>query len=153
MTRKRCSRRFDTGLFAQVIEIRSRSDATGAMLMRCCIRRLFSYSVLALIVAILLLPLSNAAYARSPNIGRYTIFDDIVGADPGEDPHLKVDPVVDDGIARDLLGRTSSSTIDGGESAIMGGHQATGRKVGAGRTRVKTKLLVTLKILFGQIFR
>jgi len=123
------------------------------MLMRICIRRLFSYSVLALIVAILLLPLSSATYARSPNIGRYTIFDETVGADPGEDPHLKVDPMVDTGIFRDILGGTSSSTSDGVSRAITGGHQATGCKVGTGRSRVKTKLLNTLQILFGLLFR
>lgn len=123
------------------------------MLMRICIRRLFSYSVLALIVASILLPLSSAAYARSPIIGRYTIYDEIVGADPGEDPHLKVDPMVDTGILRDLLGGTASSTTDGVDKVITGGHQATGYKAGTRRYRVKTKLLNTLQILFGPLFR
>ncbi len=123
------------------------------MLMRICIRRLFSYSVLALIVAVLFLSLSSAAYARSPNIGKFSIFDEIVGADPGEDPHLSVDPQVDPGLARDLYGGTSSSTRDGVDSAIMGGRQATGYKAGAGRSRVKTKLLITLQSLFGHLFR
>ena len=121
--------------------------------MRICIRRLFSYSVLALIVAILLITLSSATYARSPFIGRYTIFDETVGADPGEDPHLKVDPMVDVGITRDILGGRSSSTSDGVNSAITGGHKATGYKAGTGRSRVKTKLLNTLQILFGPLFR
>jgi hypothetical protein len=123
------------------------------MLMRICIRRLFSYSVLALIVAIMLLPLSSATYARSPLIGRYTIFDEIVGADPGEDPHLKVLPEVDSGITRDMTGGTTSSTTDGVDKLIIGGHQATGYKVGTRRSRVKTKLLNTLQILFGPLFR
>jgi len=123
------------------------------MLMRSCIRRLFSYSVLALIVAILLLPLSGVAYARSPNMGIYSIYGETVGGDPGEDPHLMVDPMVDAGSTRDLLGGTSSRTTDGVNSAIIGGHQATGCKAGTGRSRVKTKLLITLQILFGPLFR
>jgi hypothetical protein len=124
------------------------------MLMRSCIRRLFSYSVLVLIAAVLLLPFSGAAYARSPKIGIITIFGDIVGADPGEDPHLKVDPQVDPGgTPLDLLGGWSSSVEDDVDSAITGGHQATGHKAGAGRSRVKTKLLITLQNLFGRIFR
>lgn len=121
--------------------------------MRNCIRRLFSYSVLALIVAVLLFPLSGTAYARSPNVGIYSIFDETVGADPGEDPHLKVDPHVDQGLTRDLYGGASSSTADGVDTAIMGGHRETGCNPGAGRSRVKTKLLITLKILLGQLFR
>ncbi len=121
--------------------------------MRSCIRRLFSYSVLALIAAVLLVSLSSAVSARSPNIGKYSIYDEIVGADPGEDPHLRVDPQVDPGLTRDLYGGTSSSTADGVDSAIMGGHQATGYKAGAGRSRVKTKLLITLQSLLGHLFR
>ena len=121
--------------------------------MRSCIKRLFSYSVLALIAAVLLVPLSGTAYARSPNVGIYTIFDETVGADPGEDPHLKVDPHVDPGLTRDFYGGASSSTANGVDNAIMGGHQATGYTAGAGRSRVKTKLLITLQSLFGQLFR
>ncbi len=121
--------------------------------MRSCIMRLFSYSVLALIAAVLLLPLSGAAYARSPKAGHYTIFGEIVGADPGEDPHLKIDPQVDPGLIRDFDRGASSATADGVDTAIMGGHQATGCKAGAGRSRVKTKLLITLQILFGTLFR
>jgi hypothetical protein len=121
------------------------------MLMRSCIRRLFSYSVLALIAAFLLVPFSDAAYARSPNAGKYTIFGETVGADPGEDPHLKVDPEVDPDITRDIDGGSRSSTTGGVDRAITGGRRETGYEAGAGRSRVKTKLLITLKILFGRL--
>ncbi len=121
--------------------------------MRICISRLFSYSVLALIVAIFLLSLSSAAYARSPRTGIYSIFDDIVEADPGEDPHLKVDPVVEYGIPLYLPEGTSLSMTDRVDKEITGGHKATGYKAGTGRSRVKTKLLNTLQILFGPLFR
>jgi hypothetical protein len=123
------------------------------MLMRCCIRRLFSYPVLVFGAVILLLSLSSAAHARSPIIGKYTIFDEIVEADPGEDPHLRVDPQVDPGLSRDLIGGTSSSLSDDEDGAITGGHQPAGYRTGAGRTRVKTKLLITLQSLFGRLFR
>ena len=123
------------------------------MLMRCCIRRLFSYPVLALCAAIVLLSLSSAVQARSPLIGKYTIYDDIVGADPGEDPHLRFDPQVDPGLTRDLYGGTSSSTSGDVDVVIRRGYQATGFKAGTGRTRVKTKLLITLQSLFGRYFR
>jgi hypothetical protein len=123
------------------------------MLMRCCIKRLFSYPVLALCAAILLLSLSSAAYARSPFVGKHTIFDEIVEADPGEDPHLMVDPQVDPGLSRDLYGGTSSSTSNGVDGVIRGGYQETGSKAGTGRTRVKTKLLNTLQSLFGRYLR
>jgi hypothetical protein len=121
--------------------------------MRSCIRRLFSFSVLALFAATLLSSLSGAVQARSPIAGQYTIFGETVGADPGEDPHLTVDPMVDLEISRDLQGGSSSSTADGVDSAIKGGHRETGYKAGAGRSRVKTKLLITLQMLFGPIFR
>jgi len=121
--------------------------------MRSCIRRLFSYSVLALFAVLLLLPLSGAAYARSPIAGQYTIFDETVGADPGEDPHLTVDPQVDTGLSRDLLEGSYSSTAKGVDSPITGGHRESGCKARAGRSRVKTKLLITLQMLFGPIFR
>jgi len=121
--------------------------------MRSCIRRLFSFSVLALFVATVLSSFSGAAHARSPIAGQYTIFDETVWADPGEDPHLTVDPQVDPGITWDLIGGSYSSTADGVESAITGGHRETGNKAGAGRSRVKTKLLITLQMLFGPIFR
>ena len=123
------------------------------MLMRCCIRRLFFYPVLALCAAILLLSLSSPVHARSPYIGKYTIFDDIVGADPGEDPHLRVDPQVDPGLSRDLYGGTSSSSSSDVDGLIRGRYQKTGFKAGTGRTRVKTKLLITLQSLFGRYFR
>jgi len=121
--------------------------------MRSSIRRLFSFSVLALIAATLLFPLSGAVHARSPIAGKYTIFGETVGADPGEDPHLTVDPFVEPGLSRDLIGGSYSSTTGGVDSAITGGHRETGRKAGAGRSRVKTKLLITLQMLFGPIFR
>lgn len=123
------------------------------MIMRICIKRLFSYPVLAIGAAIILLSLSSAVHARSPLVGRYTIYDEIVEADPGEDPHLRVDPQVDPGLSRDLFGGTSSSVLDDEDSAITGGHQPTGYRAGARRTRVKTKLLITLKSLFGRYLR
>lgn len=123
------------------------------MIMRICIRRLFSYPVLAIGAAIILLSLSSAVHARSPLVGRYTIYDEIVEADPGEDPHLRVDPQVDPGLSRDLFGGTSSSVLDDEDSAITRGHHPTGYRAGARRTRVKTKLLITLKSLFGRYFR
>lgn len=121
--------------------------------MRSCIRRLFSYPVLAIGVAILLLSLSSTVHARSPLLGKYTIYDEIVEADPGEDPHLRVDPQVDPGLSRDLFGGTTSSVSDDEDSAITRGHQPAGYRAGALRTRVKTKLLITLHSLFGRYFR
>ena len=115
--------------------------ATGAKLMRSCIRRIFSFSVLAIIAAVLLLPLSGATHDRSPKAGHYTIFSEIVGADPGEDPHLKVGPQVDPGFVRDFHGGTSSTTADGVNAAIMG------------RSRVKAKLLFALQILIGPLLK
>ena len=109
--------------------------------MKSCIRRLFSYSVLALIAAVLLLLLTGEAYARSLKAGHYTFFGETVGADPGEDPHLKVVLQVDPGIIRNFDRGTSSTTADGVDTAIMG------------RSRVKPKLLITLQILFGPLFR
>ena len=109
--------------------------------MRSCIRRLFSYSVLVLIAAVLLLQLSGAANAGTPKAGHYKVFGESVGADPGEDPHLKVDPQVDSGIIRDFDRGTSSTTADGVDTAILG------------RARVKTKLLITMQILLGLLFR
>ena len=109
--------------------------------MRSCIRCFFYCSALALIAAVLLLPISGAAYARSPKAEHYTIFSEIVWADPGEDPHLKVDPQIEPGPVRDFDGGTSSTTIDGVDTGIMG------------RSSVKTKLLITLQILFGPLFR
>ncbi len=69
--------------------------------MRSCIRRLFSYSVLALIAAVLLFPLSGAANAGSHKAEKYSIFAELVGMDP----HLKGDFQVNPGIVRDLDGR------------------------------------------------
>ena len=121
--------------------------------MRSCIRCLFSYSVLVLIAAVLLFPLSGAANAGSPKAGQYPIFGETVGADPGEDPHLKINPQVYPGLVWDFDGGISSITVGGVDTAIMGGLQATGYKAGAGRFRVNTKWLITLQILFGQLFR
>jgi hypothetical protein len=131
--------------------IRSLTAATGAMLMRSCIRRLFSYSVLVVAVAAILLSLSGATHARSPKAGKISIFGETVTADPGEDPHLKVDPQVDP-VIRDLDG-CAVSPPGGNDGAITGGHQETGIMTGAGQTRVKTKLLITLQILFGHLYR
>lgn len=83
--------------------------------MKSCIRRLFSYSVLILIAAVLLLPIFGAAYARSPKAEKFTIFGQLVGVDP----HLKDDLQVDSGIVRDLGGGVCSITVDGVENAIM----------------------------------
>ncbi len=121
--------------------------------MRSCIRRLFSYPALALIAAVLLISLSSAAYARSPFAGTYTIFGEIVGADPGEDPHLTVDPQVDTGLSRDLTGGSSTSTVDGVDCTNEGEHRKRCNTAGMGRYRVKTKLLITLQIIFGPLFR
>ena len=123
------------------------------MLMRICSRRLFSYPVLVIGAAIILLSLSSAVHARSPLVGKYTIFDEIVEADPGEDPHLRVDPQVDPGLSRDLVGGTSSSPSGDEDSAITRRHQPAGYRTGAGWTRVKTNLLITLQSLFGRYFR
>lgn len=83
--------------------------------MRSCIRRLFSYSVLALIAAVLLLQFSGAAYAGSLKTGQYTFFGETVGVDP----HLKVAPKVDSGPIRDLDGEIFSIAADGVDTAIM----------------------------------
>jgi hypothetical protein len=119
------------------------------MLMRSCIRRLFSYSVLALIVAAILLPLSGAANARSPKPGLYSIFGETVAADPGEDPHLKVDPE----FTRDFDTGSSSSTYLSGDCEKTGGRRETGYLAGAGRSRVTNKLLLTLQIFFGPLLK
>ena len=119
--------------------------------MRSCIRRLFSYSVLVMAVAAILVSLSGAAHARSPKAGTISIFGETVSADPGEDPHLRVDPQVDP-LSRDLDGGTVS-VPDGKDGTIIGGRQENGMMTGAGQTRVKTKLLITLQILFGHLYR
>ena len=119
--------------------------------MRSCIRRLFSYSVLVVAVAAILLSFSVATHARSPKAGKISIFGETVTADPGEDPHLKVDPQVDP-VIRDLDGYAVSPPASK-DGAITGGHQETGIMTGAGQTRVKTKLLITLQILFGHLYR
>ena len=119
--------------------------------MRSCIRRLFSYSVLALFAAAILVPLSGTAYARSPKAGIISIFGETVTADPGEDPHLRVDPQQDPG-TRELDGGTVS-LLDSGDGTMTGGHREAEVRTGVGRTRVKTKLLITLQIMFGHLFR
>lgn len=53
---------------------------------------LVSAAVLLCAAALTLVP--RAGLARSPRPGTASIFDEILHADPGEDPHLRVEPQI-----------------------------------------------------------
>lgn len=121
--------------------------------MRIRIRRLSFLFSLALLAVACLDPLSGTALARSPKPIELDIYGRFINADPGEDPHMKTDPV---NLPEELLGMDGvppSKSNGRVEPAIMGGRRETGIAAGAGRSRMKYKLLVTLQIMFGPFCR
>ncbi len=73
---------------------------------------------------------------------------EILGADPGEDPHMKLEdpgtvPFQDDGCTVPLSGT--------GASSHLSGHGGSSRL--ATESRVKTKLIVLLRLAFGMFLR
>jgi hypothetical protein len=123
------------------------------MLMRILIKRLSFLSSLALLAVACLNLLSGTALARSPRPMKLDIYGEFVSADPGEDPHMKTEPVNLSEELQGMDGVPPSKSNGRAEPAIMGGRRGTGRAAGAGRSRVKYKLYVTLQILFGPFYR
>jgi len=116
--------------------------------MRQSIRRLALLSVVALLAITIVNLNAGALYARSPRAGFISPIGETVAADPGEDPHMKIDdpgtdplPVQDDGCTGQPSGR-SIVPLSGGTS---------GARDLPVDSRVKTKLLLLFRLAFGAI--
>ena len=121
--------------------------------MRSSIRRPYAYFTMVLIAVVLLIQFYGAVNAKSPKAGYYTIYGEIVEADPGEDPHMKVNPLFDSGLILDFK-----------ENKILGYSRLRGyRDNGTTPDELihcrdtknlrKTKLIITRQIPFGSLFR
>ena len=117
--------------------------------MRSSTRRPQTYFALVLFAAVFLIPFYDGANAKSPKAGYYAFDGETVEADPGEDPHMKVDPMVDFVLILDTNGGTSSTMVDDMDFAIMGQHLTTGYIAEIRKLFVQTYLIITMKITSG----
>ena len=114
--------------------------------MRDLIRRLAPIPVMAVAAMIFLTLGVQTSYARSPRVGYVDQLGEIVNADPGEDPHMRIDdpgsepiPVLDDELSHTPTGKCSIPQSSG---ASGGGDLSAS-------SRVKTKLLLLFRLAFG----
>jgi hypothetical protein len=113
--------------------------------MRVRIGRTFFVSAAVLLCAAALPLIPDTALARSPRPGVVSIFDDLVGAEPGEDPHLRVDA----DIRVDPIGGLGTSALPDADASgrdLVGRDPVNCRRTGP--SRVHSKFLAMLRFFF-----
>ena len=120
--------------------------------MRSSIKWIYAYYNLILIAAVFLIPFNNAAEAKPREAVSYTIFGEIIKADPGEDPHMKVDPLTDLERILDLNGGRSLAVVECVDIDIMRQHRTIGYIAGIRNFLVKTKSIITIQILPNSLY-
>lgn len=115
--------------------------------MRIRIGRTIFISVFLLLCAAALASVSGPALARSPKPGIVSIFDDFVAAEPGEDPHLKVDPEIRvEPVER--LGAGAPPAAGGDDRDLLGDGESCPAGRGTRSSRVYHKFIAALRIFF-----
>jgi hypothetical protein len=117
--------------------------------MRDCIKRFASFLILVLAIATVI---PAAVEARAPRSKRVYLSIESRYADPGEDPHLRVDP------DWSTTNTSSSGTGDAlspdyGTNVSSGGHQAAYLGTGKSYSRVNIKLMVFMRFTIGVFLR
>ena len=87
-------------------------------------------------------PAANAAYTR------YYIIDDMVDADPGEDPHLKLVTGIEDYSVIDYQELSSVSLSNGNRQEMLRGHGSGNTGAVRWHSRVNRKLTVIMQAFF-----
>jgi hypothetical protein len=114
--------------------------------MRIRIERTFLAYTLLLPCAAALVIVSRPAFARSPQPVTISVFDGMVMAEPGEDPHLKIEPQID---VRwiDEFGSSAPPTSDSSGRDPLGRSAVPRDETRS--SRVHSKFLARLRLLFG----
>lgn len=117
--------------------------------MRKRIGRVFLFSALVPLSAAALCLWPQAALGRSPRPGTVAEFGEIHSADPGEDPHLRVDPVIHFEMLENQGSGCALPCGDSVDRGMLGQNRMYMGGTGARSSRVYSKLLIMLRLSVG----
>lgn len=100
---------------------------------------------LVLAAVIILFALSPAAEATSTKYDSSFLSDNMLNADPGEDPHLKIDPGLPEYYLIDYQSQSSAVQSSGTRQEMLRGHDSKSLSVNR-HSRVNPKLRILLQV-------